>query len=306
MHVTQDIPLIDPKGKRSLSILIGFMFFLVTFFTIISFNLFQSRQHTKDFNSFFIHIAPIFEPQNFNTDAHAIDQEKPIIATDLTIIYKKIVSLLKGTKNIHHITKMSIEDIAENLQYWQYNKNVFNLFDGITLFIQAEKNEPFEIEAFITKIKSIHPHTYFHFIPKQMSEKNTLPAFYIHFYIFFLPFSLLICFIIFLQIIMRYSTQMNAEIMSTLKLMGAKSSYVYNAYKKQIFTNTIMSITISSICCLMILYGINIIFSLLKAPPFLENVLSIQNIQIIFITAIIFIVLSMSITKKIVSRMINK
>lgn len=300
------IPLTENIDQKSLSAIIGIMFFLLSFFSMLTFNLFNEPALKKNVDDLLIHIIPVFEPdEGQQEDPHSLEkltQEKSFTDDKLTLIYKRIISILKGTSGVDHLHKVMFEDIRKTLKQWHFEGPCGNFLEGVTIKASVLKDATFSIEPLLQKIKKIHPHTYFTYPQLENLEKPTSSIKSI-LKVFNLLFIVLLgtCFIILISLTTSGSLKTHKEAMDTLRLMGAKTSYIYSAYQKQIFKSTALGALIGGFFSLITLYLLNVLFEYFKIDVMRVNIFSSLNLQVIVILFIVFILLSIVTARKVIS-----
>lgn len=305
------IPLTQNIDQKNLPLIIGIMFFLLSFFSMLTFNLFNEPAPKKKVDELFIHIVPLFEAETEQQDdPHSLEkltQDKNLIDDKLTLIYKRIISILKGTAGVDHIHKVSIEDITKTLTYWHFKGPCNNFLEGIIIKAGILKDGAFSIEPLVQKIKKTHPHTYFTY-PHIENLETTPSSIYNILKVFNLLFIVLlgICFIVLISITTRTSLKTHQDAMDTLRLMGAKTSYIYGAYQKQIFKNTALGALGGGVFSFITLYILNFLFEYFKIEGIRIHIFSALNLQVIIIILTIFILLSIATTRRVISSVLNE
>ncbi len=306
------MPLTENIDQKSLPAITGIMFFLLSFFSMLTFNLFNEPPPLKkNVDDLFIHIIPVFEPDDEQQeDPHSLEkltQEKSFIDDKLTLIYKRIISILKGTSGVDQLHKVAFEDITKTLKQWHFEGPCGNFLDGVTIKASILKDATFSIEPLLQKIKKIHPHTYFTY-PQLENLEKTATSINSILKVFNLLFILLLgtCFIILISLTTHCSLKTHKEAMDTLRLMGAKTSYIYSAYQKQIFKSTALGALIGGFFSFISLYLLNVLFEYFKIDVARIHIFSSLNLQVIVILFIVFILLSIITTRKVISTVLNE
>jgi cell division protein FtsX len=305
------IPLTENIDQRSLPVIIGIMFFLLSFFSMLTFNLFNEPPPKKQVDELYVHIIPVFEPEiEQEEDPHSLEkltQEKSLIDDKITLTYKRIISVLKGTPGVGHLHKVTFDDITRTLQQWHFEGPCSNFLEEVTIKVAVLKDGTFFIDPLVQKIKKIHPHTYFTYPPTENLEKtpssinSILKAFNLLFIVL-----LGTCFIILISLTTRTSLKTHQDAMDTLRLMGAKKSYIYGAYQKQIFKNTALGALGGGFFSFIAMYLLKFLFEHFKIDVIRINILSALNLQVIIIIFIIFILLSIATTRRVISSVLNE